>query len=126
MCGVSVTPGVVHSGSSAGSGSRRCTSSAAPDSWPLSIAPSSLTVETRPATTEIWIGALAGEMLVQLTLANNCVVREQRLLKKQLGRIRDVRVDPSGAVYVLTDGGEGMLYRIELPESEIMQGSGPY
>ena len=93
---------------------------------PLSIAPSSLTVETRPATTEIWIGALAGEMLVQLTLANNCVVREQRLLKKQLGRIRDVRVDPSGAVYVLTDGGEGMLYRIELPESEIMQGSGPY
>ena len=93
---------------------------------PLSIAPSSLSVETRPATTEIWIGALAGEMLVQLTLANNCVVREQRLLKKQLGRIRDVRVDPSGAVYVLTDGGEGMLYRIELPESEIMQGSGPY
>jgi glucose/arabinose dehydrogenase len=93
---------------------------------PLSIAPSSLTVETRPATTEIWIGALAGEMLVQLTLADDCVLREQRLLRHQLGRIRDVRVDPSGALYVLTDGGEGMLYRVELHRADLLEdGSGP-
>jgi len=93
---------------------------------PLSIAPSSLTVETRPATTEIWIGALAGEMLVHLTVAENCVLRERRLLKRQLGRIRDVRVDPSGALYVLTDGGEGMLYRVELPRADLLEDrSGP-
>ena len=60
---------------------------------PLSVAPSSLAVETQPATTEIWVGALAGEMVVQLTLADNCVLTEQRLLRHQLGRIRDVRID---------------------------------
>lgn len=93
---------------------------------PISIAPSSLAVQTQPATTEIWIGALAGQMVVQLSLAKDCVLREQRLLRHQLGRIRDVRVDSGGNLYVLTDGGEGMLYRVELPPGEIVQGSGPY
>jgi glucose/arabinose dehydrogenase len=93
---------------------------------PLSIAPSSLAVETHPATTEIWIGALAGEMVVQLTLADNCVLREQRLFRHELGRIRDVRVDANGALYILTDGGEGLLYRVELPHGERLKGaSGP-
>ncbi len=85
---------------------------------PLSVAPSSLAVETQPATTELWVGALAGEMVVQLTLADNCVLTEQRLLRHQLGRIRDIRVDATGALYVLTDGGEGALYRVELPHNE--------
>ena len=89
---------------------------------PLSIAPSSLAVETQPATTEIWIGTLGGEMVVQLSLADNCVLREQRLLRHQLGRIRDVRIDSGGVLYVLTDGGEGMLYRVELPHSESRDG----
>ena len=89
---------------------------------PFSIAPSSLAVETRPATTEIWVGALAGEMVVQLSLAENCVLTEQRLLRHQLGRIRDVRIDASGVLYVLTDGGEGVLYRVELPHSEMPEG----
>jgi glucose/arabinose dehydrogenase len=121
------TFGTGYEGQSLGVNSRQPGTELPVHYWvPLSVAPSSLAVETRPIATEIWIGTLAGEMLVQLTLANNCVLREQRLLKKQLGRIRDVRADPSGAVYVLTDGGQGMLYRIELPESEIMQGSGPY
>ncbi len=94
---------------------------------PFSIAPSSLAVETQPSTTEIWIGALAGQMVVQLSLADNCVLREQHLLRDQLGRIRDVRIDPSGVLYVLTDGGEGMLYRVELPHGEMRQGSkGPF
>jgi aldose sugar dehydrogenase len=89
---------------------------------PFSIAPSSLAVETQPSTTEIWVGALAGQMVVQLTLADNCVLTEQRLLRHQLGRIRDVRIDATGVLYVLTDGGEGALYRVELPHSEIREG----
>ncbi len=88
---------------------------------PLSVAPSSLAVETQPATTELLVGALAGEMVVQLTLADNCVLTEQRLLRHQLGRIRDVRVDAAGVLYVLTDGGEGALYRVELPHNETRQ-----
>ena len=86
---------------------------------PLSIAPSSLVVETRPATTEIWIGALAGEMVVQLTLADNCVLSEQHLLRHQLGRIRDVRVDANGVLYIVTDGGAGTVYRVELPNDQV-------
>jgi hypothetical protein len=32
-----------------------------------------------------------------------------------------------GSLYLLTDGGKGMLYQIELPHSVVMQGSdGPY
>jgi glucose/arabinose dehydrogenase len=89
---------------------------------PFSIAPSSLAVETHPATTELWVGALAGQMVVQLTLAENCVLTEQRLLREQIGRIRDVRIDANGVLYVLTDGGEGALYRVELPHGETPAG----
>ncbi len=71
---------------------------------PISIAPSSLSVETGPSRTEIWIGALAGQMVVQLTLDGNCVLTEEHLFRNQLGRIRDVRVDDSGTLYILTDG----------------------
>jgi glucose/arabinose dehydrogenase len=84
---------------------------------PVSIAPSSLAVETQPGTTEIWIGALAGEMVVQLTLADNCVLTERHLLQHQLGRIRDVRRGANGALYILTDGDKAALYRVELPHS---------
>ena len=45
---------------------------------PLSIAPSSLAVETQPVTTEIWVGALAGEMVVQLSLAGDCALSADR------------------------------------------------
>jgi len=94
---------------------------------PISIAPSSLAVETHPATTEIWIGSLAGEMVVQLTLANDCVLSEQRHFRHQLGRIRDVRVDGNGSLYVLTDGGQGALYRVKLPHNVALRGGkGPY
>ena len=50
-------------------------------------------------------------MVVKLTLAGNCVVAENHFLKDQLGRIRDIRVDPNGAVYILPEG--GALYRLE-------------
>jgi glucose/arabinose dehydrogenase len=74
-----------------------------------------LSVETLPSGTEIWIGALAGEMVLQLTLNDNCVLTEERLFRNQLGRIRDVRVDDSGVLYILTDGEDGKLYRVERP-----------
>jgi aldose sugar dehydrogenase len=89
---------------------------------PISIAPSSLAVETGPATTEIWIGTLASEMVVHLTLADNCVLTEERLLRHKLGRIRDVRRVDGHGLYVLTDGGEGALYRIDLPQSDLPPG----
>ncbi len=88
---------------------------------PISIAPSGLAVETQAANTQVWISALAGEMLVRLTLGDDCVLEEKHLFKHQLGRLRDVRVDASGALYFLTDGPEGLLYRVELPQSETQE-----
>jgi aldose sugar dehydrogenase len=61
----------------------------------------------------VWLGALAGEALVRLSLEGGKVVREERLLKEKFGRIRDVRVGPDGLIYVINDSPEGALYRIE-------------
>jgi glucose/arabinose dehydrogenase len=44
-------------------------------------------------------------MLDRLTISGNRVTGEEPLLMDQRTRIRDVRVGPEGAVYVLTDGG---------------------
>jgi glucose/arabinose dehydrogenase len=44
-------------------------------------------------------------MLDRLTVKNDKVVAEEPLLVEMHARIRDVRVGPDGAVYVLTDSG---------------------
>ena len=49
------------------------------------------------------IGALRGQMLDRLVLNGDKVVAEEPLLVDLHARIRDVRVGPDGAVYVITD-----------------------
>jgi glucose/arabinose dehydrogenase len=98
--------------------------------WVPSIAPSGLTLyEGRVADWQhtAWLGALAGQMLVRLKLEDGRVTREERFLKDQLGRIRDVRTGPDGLIYFTTDSEEGGLYRVEPTEeyatkSKILQG----
>ena len=41
------------------------------------------------------------------------VVGEQVLLDGVVGRIRDVRVEPDGLLYLVTDERSGGLYRLE-------------
>jgi len=41
------------------------------------------------------------------------VVREERMLERTIGRIRDVRVGPEGYVYLLSDEQPGVLVRLE-------------
>jgi glucose/arabinose dehydrogenase len=93
---------------------------------PISIAPSGLAVESQASEGHIWMGALAGEMLVELTIADHCVVAEKHLFPHQLGRIRDVRIDANGAVYVLTEGSEGTLYQLEPQSGEPAADSGEH
>jgi glucose/arabinose dehydrogenase len=50
--------------------------------------------------------------LVRLVLDGERVVREERLLQQQVGRIRDVRVGPDGWIYLLTDSPEGALVQV--------------
>ncbi|HTK35932.1 MAG TPA: PQQ-dependent sugar dehydrogenase [Caulobacteraceae bacterium] len=56
----------------------------------------------------VLVGALRGVMLDRLTLSGDKVVDEEPLLVDWKNRIRDVRVGPEGAVYVLTDQGRLM------------------
>ncbi|MGC1347771.1 MAG: PQQ-dependent sugar dehydrogenase [Methyloceanibacter sp.] len=80
---------------------------------PTSIAPSGLALESDPSHRIVWMSTLAAETLVRLTFGDGCTFSEDHFLEHRLGRLRDVRIDPSGVVYVLTDGPEGMLYRLD-------------
>ena len=52
-------------------------------------------------------GALAGQMLVRLSLDGEKVTGEERLLTGLQERIRDVRQGPDGYIYVATELGSG-------------------
>ncbi|HVH44290.1 MAG TPA: PQQ-dependent sugar dehydrogenase [Labilithrix sp.] len=59
----------------------------------------------------LFVGALAGRHLVRLTLDGERVVGEERLLVDR-GRVRDVRIGPTGSIYVLTDEDDGELLEL--------------
>jgi len=57
----------------------------------------------------LFVGGLRGMLLDRLTLRDDKVVAEEALLTDLHSRIRDVRVGPDGAVYVLTDSGTAVI-----------------
>jgi len=75
--------------------------------WDPVIAPSGLAVYHGKLFPQwngnLLAGALRGTGVYRLTLKNNKVVSEEPLLTDLHTRIRDVRVGPDGAVYVLTE-----------------------
>jgi len=85
--------------------------------WVPSIAPSGMAFysgDKFPAWRgDLFVGALRDQMLVRLKLEGEKVVREERMLKDTLGRIRDVRSGPDGYLYLLTDASNGVLARLE-------------
>ncbi len=85
--------------------------------WVPSIAPSGMafyTGERFPRWKgDLFVGALRDLLLVRLRLDGEKVVREERLLRGMLGRIRDVRAAPDGYIYLLTDEPSGVLARLE-------------
>jgi glucose/arabinose dehydrogenase len=63
----------------------------------------------------LFIGGLGSLNLVRLTLTGEQVAGEERLLQDlqpQRARIRDVRQGPDGAIYLLTDSGNGRLLKL--------------
>ncbi|MFC7300953.1 PQQ-dependent sugar dehydrogenase [Cognatiluteimonas weifangensis] len=68
-----------------------------------------------PWNDSLFLGALAQRNLIRLTLDGDRIVAEERLLGDLDARIRDVRVGPDGAVYVLTDAADGKLLRLQPP-----------
>jgi aldose sugar dehydrogenase len=60
----------------------------------------------------LFVGGHATNDLVRLELQGDRVVGEERLLKDNKERIRDVRVGPDGAIYVLTDSANARLFKL--------------
>jgi glucose/arabinose dehydrogenase len=84
--------------------------------WVPSIAPSGMLFYTAKLfpkwTGSLFTGALAGRMLVRLSLDGNTVTGEERLLQNLNERIRDVRQGPDGALWLLTDNSAGRVLRV--------------
>jgi glucose/arabinose dehydrogenase len=84
--------------------------------WVPSIAPSGMAFYSGAQFPtwkgSLFTGALAGKMLVRLTLKGNAVTAEERLLPNLNERIRDVRQGPDGAIYLLTDNSAGRILRV--------------
>jgi aldose sugar dehydrogenase len=84
--------------------------------WAPSIAPSGMAFyagDLFPAWRgNLFVGALAAQILVRLELDGDKVVREERLLRDLGQRIRDVRTGPDGALYLLTDASAGRILRV--------------
>ena len=84
--------------------------------WVPSIAPSGMAFYQCglfPAWRgSLFVGALAGQMLVRLSLDGEKVTDEERLLQGIRERIRDVRAGPDGAIYLVTDNSAGRILRV--------------
>ena len=83
--------------------------------WTPSIAPSGMAFYTGSAAEwagNLFVGALAGQHLSRLVLDGERIVAEEKLLVDLGERIRDVRMGPDGAIYVLTDDPQGRVLRM--------------
>jgi glucose/arabinose dehydrogenase len=85
--------------------------------WVPSIAPSGMAFDTGDLFPSwkgsLFVGALAGQMLVRLSLEGEKVTGEERLLQGLGERIRDVRMGPDGALYLVTDNSAGRVLKVE-------------
>ncbi len=112
-----ITYGVDYSGATIGIGTEAPGMAQPHHHWDPSIAPSGLAFYTGdlvPAWQgDLFVGALRGQMLVRLDLDDERrIVGEERLFEGALGRVRDVRQGPDGALWLLTDEPDGSLVRV--------------
>jgi glucose/arabinose dehydrogenase len=84
--------------------------------WDPVIAPSGAQFYTGDAFPawqgNLFIGSMKDKMLVRLVVANDRVTGEEHLLQDRGERVRDVRQGPDGALYLVTDEGNGQLWKL--------------
>jgi glucose/arabinose dehydrogenase len=84
--------------------------------WDPVISPGALTIYSGALFPEwrgnFFIAGLSGQSLVRLTLKDDRVTGEERLLAERGERLREVAQGPDGALYLLTDGSNGKLLRV--------------
>ena len=111
-----ITFGKDYSGASIGEGTAKAGMEQPVYYWDPSIAPSGMAFYTGDKFPQwrgnLFVGALAYELLVRLELDGEKVTHEERLLEDLGERIRDVRQGPDGLIYLLTDSHDGRLLRL--------------
>jgi len=84
--------------------------------WDPSIAPSGMAFYTGDRFPQwqgdLFVGALKMRKLVRLEIEDGKVTGEEDLLTDLGERIRDVRMGPDGALWLLTDSPQGKVYRM--------------
>lgn len=90
--------------------------------WTPSIAPSGMTFyrgnKFKDWKNDLFVGALKDRHLAKLTIKDNKVIKEEKLLTELESRIRDVVEGPDGLLYVLTDSASGKIIQLS-PTSTI-------
>lgn len=111
-----ITYGIDYSGAKIGEGTTKAGMEQPLYYWDPSIAPSGAAFYTGtlfPAWRgNLFVGGLAAQQLSRLVLEGERIVAEERLLVDLGARIRDVRMGPDGAVWVLTDHTDGRILRL--------------
>ena len=110
-----ITYGRDYSGAKIGVGTAKAGMEQPTYYWDPSIAPSGMAFYTgdfAPWKGNLFVGALAGQALHRLVLDGEKVVGEERLLGDLNERIRDVRMGPDGALWLLTDSPQGRVLRV--------------
>ena len=111
-----ITWGIDYSGAKIGSGTHRDGMEQPIKYWVPSIAPSGMAFYTGSLFPNwrgsLFVGALAGQMLVRLDVSGETISKEERLLQNLRERIRDVRQGPDGALYLATDSNNGRILRV--------------
>lgn len=84
--------------------------------WVPGISPSGLAIYRGDLFPEwngnLFVGGLMGLNVRRLVMQEEAVSEEHSMFPEIKARIRDVRVGPTGAIYILTDGPSGTLYKI--------------
>ncbi len=85
--------------------------------WYPSIAPSSVAFYTGTEfpkwNGDLFVTALAKQRLIRLELHDGHIIRTEELLAELDVRLRDVTMGPDGKLYLLTDSGDGRLFRFD-------------
>lgn len=114
-----ITFGVDYSGAKIGIGTAKAGMEQPLYYWDPSIAPSGAMIyqgnKFPDWRGQIFIGALAGEMVVRLGLDRGRVTSETRMLENLGRRIRDIVEGPDGLIYLLTDEANGAVLRLSPP-----------
>jgi glucose/arabinose dehydrogenase len=111
-----ITYGRDYSGAKIGEGTAKAGMEQPVYYWDPSIAPSGMAFYAGNLFPEwkgnLFVGALRGAALHRLVLDGESVVGEEVLLGDIGERIRDVRSGPDGALWLLTDSGNGRVLRL--------------